>query len=100
MLNFEFAEFPDFIFNLISSKSLVVEDLADLAAVVPKVCVAEVSEACDCKKQNQVRVVQLSLTFEGIITQLIAIRFIMDVRLILKIMTTWCRSENMDVAEG
>jgi predicted Kef-type K+ transport protein len=100
MLNFEFAEFPDFIFNLISSKSLVVEDLADLAAVVPKVCVAEVSEACDCEKQNQVRVVQLSLTFEGIITQLIAIRFIMDVRLILKIMTTWCRSENMDVAEG
>lgn len=76
----------------------MVEDLAQLAAVEPEVCVAEVREAHDSEEQKKVRIVELALVLERIVSQLVTIGFVVHVRLVLPVVTTCVAAENVDVA--
>jgi hypothetical protein len=76
----------------------MVKHLTDLPTVEPEMCMAEMRKSDDCKEQNQIRVVQLALGFEGVVSQLVAVRLIVNVGFVFPVMTTRIAAEDMDVA--
>lgn len=94
----QLAQLPDFVFQLVRGQPLVVKHLADLAPVEPEVRVAEVREPHDREEQDQIRVVQLTLRFEGVVSQLVAIGFVVDVSLVFPVVAACVAAEDVDVA--
>ena len=78
------SNLADLILDLEGSESLVVEYLANLSAIESEVSMAEVSECDNANEENHPRVVSLALLFEGIITELVAERLIMNLGVLLK----------------
>ena len=78
------SDLANLVLNLESSESLVVEDLASLPAIESEVSMAEVSEYNNACKEEHPWVVSLALLFEGIISQLVTIRLIVNLRVLLK----------------
>ena len=62
----------------------MVEDLASLPAIESEVSMAEVSEHDNACEEKHPRVVSLALLFEGVVTELVAERLIMDLGVLLK----------------
>jgi hypothetical protein len=94
----DLTKLSDFVFDLICSESLMIEDLTHFAAVEPEVSVAEVDEADDSEEKQQVRVVKLALVFERIIAEFVAVWFVMHVWLVLPVVATGVAAEDVDVA--
>ena len=76
----------------------MVEHLSDLPTVEPEVCIAEMREADDCEEQDKKRVVELALCFEGVVSQLVAERFIVHIRFVFPVMATSITAEDVDMA--
>jgi hypothetical protein len=76
----------------------VVKYLPNLASIEAEMCVAEVGETNDREKQDQVRVVQLTLVLEGVVSQLVAVRNVMDVRFVFPVVAACVAAEDVDVA--
>lgn len=76
----------------------MVEHLSDLPTVEPEVCIAEMREADDCEEQDKKRVVELALCFEGVVSQLVAERFIVDIGFVFPVMATSITAEDVDMA--
>ena len=78
------SDFAYFIFNLESSKSLMIEHLACLASVEFEVGMTEVNNADTCNEQQQPRVVTLALGLERIIAEFVPVWFVMNVVLLFE----------------
>ena len=91
------AQFSDFVLQLVRCQSLMVEDFAQLAAVESKVRVAEVGKASDCEEKYQVRVVELALILERVVSQLVSVGFVVNVGFIFPVVTASVAAEEVDV---
>ena len=76
----------------------MVKHLTDLPAVEPEMCMAKMRKSNNCKEQNQIRVVKLALGFKGVVSQLVAVRLIVDVGFVFPVMSTRVAAEDMDMA--
>ncbi len=62
----ELSDLSDFVFDLESSESLMIEDFSCLLATESEMCVREMDEADDSYKEKQPGVVSLTLFFKGL----------------------------------
>lgn len=92
------TKLSDFVLQLVCRESLVVKHLANLSSVEAEVGVAKVGEDDNRKEQDQVRVVQLALVFEGVVSQLVAVRNVVNVGFIFPIVASRVAAEDVDVA--
>ena len=76
----------------------MVKHLAELPAIESKVSVREVAETHDSEEQQQIWVVKLTLRFEGVISELIAVGLIVDIGLVIPVVATRVAAEDVDMA--
>ena len=88
-LVFSMASRSDFIFNLESSKSLMVEHLSMLSLVKSEMGKVQMRESNDGTKDDHGGIVTISIGIERIVTILIPIWLIMDPSLFLEVVTAW-----------
>ena len=78
------AASADLVLELEGGQALVVEDLADVAAVEVEVSVAEVHEGDASSEKKQPRVVSLALRLERIVTELVTVGQVVHVVLLFE----------------
>ena len=83
------ASRSDFIFNLESSKSLMVEHLSMLSLVKSEMGKVQMRESNDGTEDDHGGIVTISIGIERIVTILIPIWLIMDPSLFLEVVTAW-----------
>lgn len=88
----------DFVFDLECSQPLVVQHFADLAAVKLEVRVSECRERYARDENEKVRVVTLALGLKRIVTELVAVGFVVDVVFFLEAVAMGVGRENVLVA--
>ena len=81
----------DFVFDLERSQPLMVQDFAGLAFVELEVRMTEVNKADTCDEQQQPWVVTLTLRLEGIITELVAVWFVVNIMFLFEGVTVRVR---------
>ena len=78
------SDFADLVFDLESGEALMIENLANLSAVEAEMSMTEVNKGNNSSEQEHPWIVSLALLLEGIVSQLIAIRLVVNLGILLK----------------
>ena len=94
------SNLADLVFDLEGCEALMVENLANLSAIEAEVSMAEVNKADYASKQEHPRIISLALLLEGIVSQLVTIRLIMNFGILLKCLSESITREDVAVTIG